>query len=279
MSKASDPYAQPEWYDLLHAPGTMRDAAALLRVARRFVGADAASGAWLECGCGTGRYGFALQNRGVASFVGVDLHPAMVAYARRRAREERGGRAGRRVRFVLGDMRTLRGLAAGGGRSAGLDAAFCLDNSIRHLSSDAAMAEHLRAVRRVLSRTGVYIVGLGLRPEGGDSPSEHISLARRRGVTVHSVANFLPPEESATGRAARMERCFIHTTVSARGASHEHLSRYGLRTWTPEQWKRAVRAGGMREIGVVDDRARDLGEGRTGYAYRVLANAVSTHHR
>ena len=271
-----DPYGWPEFYDILHTPGTLAEALALLRVARRFVRRndgqmkrgqrEKRGGAWLECGCGTGRYGLALLKRGLSQYVGVDLHPAMTAFARGRLRQEGLVRRGR---IVLGDMRTLRGVREVMPRG-GFHAAFCLDNSIRHLPSDRAMVEHLRSVGRVLRPGGVYIVGIGLRPEGGDSPSEHIAFARKRGVTVHSTANFLPPGADVHGRAARVEKCFVYTTATTRGGVLEWSSRYELRTWTVEQWSDAVRAGGMEEVAVVDGHARDLDAGRTAYAFRVL---------
>lgn len=270
----NDPYSWPEWYDVLHAPGTVREAAALIRVARAFVGERAVRGSWLECGCGTARYGRALLSKGVARYVGVDLHPAMVAAARERVR---AAGFGRMARIIDGDMRDLRNVRATG-RSA-FDVAFCLDNSVRHLLSDRAMVDHLRSVLEALRTGGVYIVGIGLRPEGGDAPSEHVAKAKGRGVTVHAVANYLPPEATARGRDARLEKCFVHTTVESKKNVQEQFARYALRTWTPEQWGRIVRASGMEEICVVDERARDLGASRTGYAYRVLRPRVRAHAR
>lgn len=264
MTTRHGPYDDAVAYDLLHARGTAAEAAGLLRIARRVLGPRAALGTWLEPACGTGRLMIALASRGVRQVVGVDLDPGMVDLAR--VRIAAAGQS-RRVRVLHGDMRTLDRLVGG----ARFDGAFCTDNSIRHLPTDTAMIDHLRAVARVLRSGGIYIVGIGLTPVGGGFAGEDVRSARRGRVCVHQVLDFLPPPDGAAGRSARMESVIGRVEVRTGADVRERLVSYGLRTYTLDQWHGVVRRAGMNEVAVMDLHARPLGHDRTGYAMRLLA--------
>jgi SAM-dependent methyltransferase len=247
-----DPYAEPALYDALHARGTAAEARALVRLAAAF--APRARGVWLEPACGTGRLLVALAGMGERA-VGVEIDPGMAAFAAARLRRRE---LSRRARVVVGDMRDVS-VAVGTGR---VRAAFCLDNSVRHLRSDAAMVEHLRSVRAALAPGGVYLVGVSLLPEGGGFPSEHVAEGRLGRTAVRQVVEFTPPEPGS-----RVEWALSAVSVGERVLT----ARYPLRTYTPGQWAGVVRRSGLREVAVVGMDGRGLGAGRTAYAVRVLA--------
>ena len=237
-SRTADFYADPLVYDVLHAPGTRDDVSALLRIVRHFVRGRAPL-RLLEPACGSGRFVVELAARGHHAS-GFDLSPRMVAYAKARAKE-RG--LGPRARFFAADMRTF----AHGRRQAPFDVAFNLINSIRHLSSDAAMVDHLRQVRSALRPGGVYLVGLSLSAYGLESETEDVWRGRRGPLEVTQVVQYLPPP----GRAgsARNERVVSHMTVTRRGHAPVHVdSTYRLRGYDLVQWRRVAARAGMPVI-------------------------------
>lgn len=253
-------YARAEVYDALHAPTAGAAARQVLAIAKR-VGAPL-DGVWYEPACGSGRVLIALAGlKGMerARLRGVDLEPAMVRMGRRRVREEG---LGGRVRVALGDM-SVHEPAAMKGK---VGVALCLDNSVRHLGSDAAMVRHLTCVRRMLAPGGVYLVGVGLMGEFGEFASEDVVRARVNREVWSQVFSFVPPEVGVRGAEGRRERVYVHLSAG----EIEESSAYVLRTYTLEQWGAVVRKAGMVEAGVRDERGRELGLDRVGYGVRVL---------
>lgn len=250
-------------YDALHAPTASAMARQVVAIAKR-VGAPM-GGVWYEPACGSGRVLIALagmKRMDDAELRGVDLEPAMVRLARRRMRDEG---LGGRVRVALGDMSEY-GPAALTGK---VGVAFCLDNSVRHLGSDAAMVQHLKSVRRMLAPGGVYLVGVGLMGEFGEFASEDVVRVRVKREVWSQVFSFVPPEVGVRGAEGRRERVYVHLSAG----EIEESSTYGLRTYTLEQWGAVVRKAGMVEVGVRDERGRELGLERVGYGVRVLRGA------
>jgi SAM-dependent methyltransferase len=113
--------------------------------------AEDAGGPVLELACGTGRLLLPLAEAGHA-LTGVDISPAMLAVARRRA--EAAGLGGR-IALVEDDMRTLDRLG-----EARFRLAFCAINSFLHLPDAAAQLAALRAVHRRLEPGGRLILDL-----------------------------------------------------------------------------------------------------------------------
>ncbi len=264
VSRTADFYADPLVYDVLHAPGTRDDVAALLRIARRFVpGREPLR--LLEPACGSGRFVIDLAARG-HECTGFDLSSDMIRYANARARE-RG--LGRLARFFVADMRTF----VAGRRMRPFDVAFILINSIRHLPSDAAMVDHLRQVRSALRPGGVYLVGLSLCAYGLESETEDVWRGSRGGVSVSQVVQYLPPPGDR-GRA-RNERVVSHMTVTRRGCPPMHLdSTYVLRGYDLAQWRAVTARAGMRIIGcVASDGRRECEPAEPGYFVFALSAA------
>lgn len=260
----SDPYATPELYDIVNTPGTRAQAAGVLRVLSAFSREPIGKGPILEPASGTGRLQRALAARGIVS-VGVELHPKMARFARGRARALGYGSL---ARTLVGDMTRLHELALG---DAPFTGAFCTDNTVRHLPTDALLVKHIRSVFCVLGPGAVYVVGIGLHPEEGDFPIDYSYQGRRDGVSVRQRIDFLPPGPGAKGTAARREECYSHTSVKQRGCPpRDVFSAYTLRTYTHAQWLKLLKRANVRELAVVDEQARRLKPTRTAYALRVL---------
>ena len=112
--------------------------------------AQDAGGTALELGCGTGRVLVPLAATG-CRVTGVDSSPALLALARRKG-EQAGVTA--RLRLVEGDLRSFS-LA-----EEGFDFAFCVSNTLMHLTTQADQLAVLRAAHRHLRPGGRLLVDL-----------------------------------------------------------------------------------------------------------------------
>ena len=232
-------YRDPLVYDVLSTPGTAREVDGLERIVRLWVRSRGARRDWLEPGCGTGRYLRILARRGFR-VTGFDHSIAMIEYAQRRAAA---------ARLFAGDFGTF---ASRCGRLR-YDFAFNLFNSIRHLESDAAMLAHFAGMARVLRPGGIYAVGLSFTDYGHEPMDEDIWEARRGGLHVRQVVQYLPPGTwpAATRRTRRFERVVSHVTVE-RGAVVSHFdSTYDLRTYNALEWRRLVARSALGAIATV----------------------------
>ena len=283
-------YSQPEAYDIINSPGTSAEVDGLERIAARFVlgGPRADAGGrlatrrlkWMEPCSGSGRYlrliAARMKRAGVKSgkrsagatarLVGVDFDPGMVGYST--ARLERRGLAGL-VSVVQGDIRRLNARMVG---VAPVDMAFCLHNSVRHLHTEADLLSHLRSVRRVLSKRGVYAVGLELTPPEQMFMSEAVFTGRRGSLHVREVFSYLPPDDARAEMPLETVHIYLELEKRTRAAvdRREIGSTYRLRCWSVEAWERLVRRAGMESVSTVDSAGRDMPAGYNRYAIRVL---------
>ena len=271
-------------YDILHTPGTAEEVDGLERIALRYVRTKGRGRnkknphpsrlktndppspprgeggmVWLEPACGTGRFLRVVAGRGTP-IVGIDLNPAMVAYAR-----------GRIERLGLGSLASVRlaDITDFRLRAGSVDFAFNLINTVRHLPSDAAVLSHFACVRRTLRAGGVYAVGLNWSDPGLDVACEDVWEARRGRVQVTQVVQFIPPT-----RGSRRERAVNHLIVT-RPSGEEHVDApYTLRTYTRPQWDRLVARSGFEPVAIVDEYGDEHRPGPTGYGIHVLRRAM-----
>jgi SAM-dependent methyltransferase len=121
--------------------------------------AKQARGPVLELGCGTGRISLPLARDGVP-LVGIDRSSGMLAHARRRAAalaQKRGGRSGRRLPLVRGDIREL---PFGAGEFQMVLAPYGI---LQSLLRDRDLRSTLASVARVLAPGGLF--GIDLVPD------------------------------------------------------------------------------------------------------------------
>jgi SAM-dependent methyltransferase len=261
-------YSHPRIYDLLHTPGTAEEVDGLELLAGKYATVTRRGPgirSWLEPACGTGRYLRVLARRAArrkkrVRLVGVDLNEPMLEFARERIRG---------ATFVRADMRSLAARALGGA----FDGAFVLQNSIRHLQTDADVVKHLAAVRSCLSAGGVYLVGTALEPASDYGESDDHYEARRGTLVVRDDVQYvpLPPETSADADGHEQ----VYSYVSARrGRSRtpvaEIVSSYRLWCCSPPRWARLVAKAGLEQVAACELDGTDLGLDHRGYAVRVL---------
>jgi SAM-dependent methyltransferase len=251
----TDFYSIPDLYDVLHAPGTAEEVDVLRAIQRRAVG-RVRTPRWLEPASGTGRYLLEAARQGVAC-VGFDMSAPMVKYARARAARRS---AARRPRFYLADMRDFDE----GRRLGAFDFAFNPINTIRHLGSDAAMRQHLRAMARVMHPHGVYAVGISLCAYGAESPTEDVWHGERGALRVVQVVQYMPPA-GGRGEASRTERVFSHLTVTRRGEERHVDSSYALRGYDLSQWTALTARAGWTIDGATDSHGEPATPREPGY--------------
>lgn len=265
----TDFYSIPDLYDILHTPGTASEARGIARVARRFCRSAAATPTYLEPACGSGRLLRHFARRGCRT-VGFDIEPAMVAYAKARARELPAGQRPTIFEAGMEDFDAARPRLR-------VDVAFNIINTIRHLPTDAALQRHLGAIARVLKPGGIYIVGIGLAAYGLEPPTEDIWTGARQGIRVTQVVQY-EPATGPKGNAARAERVVSHLTVRrGRGRAakeqpkEEHIdSAYSLRSYNLAQWREAIAASPLVELGTAAGTGEPATPAEPGYYLFVL---------
>lgn len=275
----TDPGLQPSLYedalvyDILHGPGTADELAALEAIAERVVGrAAVARGAcWMEPACGTARLlRLFMRRKAGRRVIGFDRSEALLAYAR-----ERLGRLGlsARGRFFAADMESFAdGLVAEFSRPI---VAINTINTIRHLSTDAAVRAHLAEVARTLARGGVYLVGVSTCPYDWDQPAEDVWRGSRGKTSITQIAQYEPPELVTDGDHAGIyvERVVSHLVITrdVRGqhAERHETSGYALRVYTLADWHAVIESSTMQIAGVFD--AEGEPDEPAEYGYRIYA--------
>ena len=237
-----DWYLHPAWYDVLHSPGTAGEVGGLEQIARRYLRPKSRGPLTiLEPACGTGRYLRVFAARG-HRVVGIDSTPEMVEYAQARL-----ARFGDRARVICADMTDFR-MPTVRGKRWKADFAFNPINSIRHLTTDAQMVAHLRAVRASLRVGGIYAVGLSMCQYGAEFPSEDVWRGARGSLSVTQVVQYLP-----SPKGSRREQ--VHSLLIAVTPKREaHLNTsYPLRAYSCPQWIAAIGKAGLAVAEVADE--------------------------
>lgn len=263
-SSRSGLYDDPAIYDILHAPGTADEVDGLEAIERRFVpdALTARARLWLEPACGTGRYLREAARRGIDT-AGFDLSPGMIDYAV--AHAPKPGPGVGKSAYALADM-TEFAKAIGRAR---VSFAFNPINTVRHLTSDAAMLAHFDQIARVLAPGGVYVVGLSLTAYGCESPSEDVWVGARGRVRVTQVVQFIPPRWERNP-STRSEQVVCHLAIERPGGVEHRDSVYRLRTYSLAQWESLVGRSALRIVESIDEVGERYPAGDGGYHLFVL---------
>lgn len=99
----------------------------------------------LDIACGTGRHAIGLKKRGY-EVVGVDLGPAMIEYAAKRA-----GESGLDIPFYVQDMRDIR-------LKKKFDAAIIMYTSFAYLASNDDVLKALKSIRGRIRKGGLLVI-------------------------------------------------------------------------------------------------------------------------
>ncbi|MEM6748992.1 MAG: class I SAM-dependent methyltransferase [Planctomycetota bacterium] len=230
-----DWYAEPLYYDIVFDSDTPKEADFLEAVAAKW--ARSPGKRCLEPACGTGRLVAELAARGWDA-TGFDLEPAMVQFARRRAKEK-GVRKG--CRIEPGDMTKFKlpGPKPEGARgAAGYDLAFCLVSTSRLLPSDEAMIDHLRCTAKHLAPGGVYVLGLHITDYTDLDGGYERWVAKRGDLRVSCIIESDPCDRKARTEAVRCRIRAVHGDAEPKLLE----SRWTFRTYGITQLRRVVKA-------------------------------------
>lgn len=254
MESGGGLYQAPLYYDVVNTPGTAPETAALIRLARRFAARSGPGSIWLEPACGTGRYLRHLQRRG-RRVRGYDAQPAMLEFAAARLDND----AGLATAAFTTPAEKLRDFGHA-------DVAFCPVNSLRHLHTDRDVIAHFEQIAALLADGGVYIVGLDLHV-AERQPDEDVWHARRGGLAITQVVQYLPPDPGS-----RREHVVVEL-LATRPRGQEHLSfAYDLRTYTERQWTALLARSPLRRLATANANGRPVnGAARLPYQLEVLA--------
>lgn len=167
---------------------------------------------------------------------GSDLHPGMVAEARRRLK-------GRDAEVRPGDMRELAF------RSGPFDLVVNLSSSVGHLRTDRDVVAHLHSVARHTRTGGIYLLGVTVF-EPSDPDDELWVLYESEPTPLPSGGTAAVRYESLY-RAPRRRRERIRVVVLASGVSGlppAFTEEYTLRTFSARAVRRVVGACGAFEL-------------------------------
>jgi SAM-dependent methyltransferase len=251
-----DLYDHPRWYDILFARGSAATVRGLRRVARDWT-SPSRHPAWLEPACGTGRLLVPAARLGL-NVTGYDRSPPMVAYTR-----ERLAPFGRKARALEADMTDAHRVLG----AARFDLAFTLDNSLRHLPNDAAVAAHLASTARVLKPGGAYVVGLSFHDPLRSCASEDIWTGTRGRTRVTQMVQFEPPPP---GSRRRHETVIEHVTVSDAREEGHHDATWKLLLIDRKRWERLVAASPFAWAATLDAQGGPIEPGVFDYQWLVL---------
>jgi SAM-dependent methyltransferase len=182
----------------------------------------------LEPGCGSGRMLAPLTRRGVDA-IGIDLSPAMVALAERRA-------PGRAFVADMTDFDLARTFAG----------AICPINTLAHLSPDE-LSQHLDALARHLVPEAAYLVQLALfdrPPEGTASNWE----ATRGDVALRVTWSL---EELDLERGVGRDRSRIEV-LSGPDAGRVVEETHRMTAYTAERWAARIGASPFQQVAQYD---------------------------
>jgi SAM-dependent methyltransferase len=220
--RQADWYEFPRYYDILLAPDSEREGDFLEAVLARH-GASRGR-AVLEPACGSGRMLVELARRGFR-VAGLDLSPAMVAFARERLAEER--LSGRVVRAAMQDFALPQRF----------DLAHCLLNTFKHLLDERSAAAALRCVARSLAPGGIFVLGMHLTDYDWRARQRERWVARRGATRVICNLQTWPAD-----RRARRERVRSRLRIEERGQLELLETTWDFRTYDSDQLARLLRA-------------------------------------
>lgn len=220
--RQADWYESPRFYDILLDPDSEREADFLEAVLERHGRPGARS--VLEPACGSGRMLAELARRGYR-VTGIDLSPAMVAYARQRMASE--GLRGRVVHAAMQDFAFPQRF----------DLAHCLLNTFRHLLEEATAVAALECIARSLAPGGLFVLGLHLSDYAWRARQRERWVGRRGATRVTCNLQSWPPD-----RSKRRERVRSRLSIEERGRVERLETSWEFRTYDAGQLARLLRA-------------------------------------
>ncbi len=166
-----DLYDFPQYYDLLFGSDWKAEFDFLLACFKRYAKCDVQR--IFEPACGTGRLLIKLAKQGYA-VSGNDLNEKAVAFCNKRFEK-----AGIAQTVTVGDMADFR-------LKRKVHAGFNMINTFRHLPTEEQAGSHLQCMAQVLTKGGLYLLGIHLTPTVGERMESEAWTARRGNLQVNS---------------------------------------------------------------------------------------------
>ncbi len=221
-----DWYETPKYYDIVFDTDTEREASFLDEVyaehaspprrRRRRV---------LEPACGSGRLLAEMKDRGWR-IEGFDISEGMIAAARRRCP---------RARLSIQSMEEFR-------VPEGVDLAFNLVSSFKHVLTERGARSHLSCIARALRPGGLYVLGIHESEYAWEGRKRERWVAERDGVHVICNIQVWPPN-----RRTRLEKVRSRLVVTENGERHAYESGWDFRTYDATQIRRLLRSAKQLE--------------------------------
>jgi SAM-dependent methyltransferase len=220
--RQADWYEFPRFYDILLEPDSAREGDFLEAVHERH--GRSRGREVLEPACGSGRLLVELARRGWR-VTGIDLSPAMVAFARERLARER--LHGRLVEAPMQDFALPQRF----------DLAHCLINTFKHLLDERSAVASLRCVARALQPGGIFVLGMHLSDYDWRSRQRERWVGRRAATKVTCNLQSWP-----ANRRTRLERVRSRLVIEERGTTDRLETSWDFRTYDSAQLARLLRA-------------------------------------
>lgn len=233
MEKRTDWYAHPEYYEAIFDADTDREVAFLQALNARF---GTGGKRWHEPACGSGRLLEAVAKQGLEVW-GADLSLPMLAHARKRLSPS----LKRRVHLSEGAMESFAPPELLGT----VDLAYSLVSTFRYLTTEAAALGHLRCVRAMLAKGGIYVLGFHLTDYTREVPERErwVATLKAHGQKERVVCN---TQEGVPDRAARLSAMRNRLRVTGPGKDWLIETHWNFRTYDARQASRLFSQAGLR---------------------------------
>lgn len=240
--QVADWYDYPQYFDMIFRDETADEVSFFKDAMERYC---LTSGKRVyEPGCGSGRLVVGMAAEGY-DVVGLDMNRPSLRYLRQKLR-----RRGLSATLVQGDMTTYV-------TEPRADAAFCTFNTFRHLMTEQAALDHLRAVAASLHPGGIYILGFHIIP----LDAEEFCIERWKAAHAQTRVS-MTLRVLDHNREERWEQVRISLTATGPQKTLRCRTDFPMRLYTVEQAESLLRKAREFEIAGVHDFSYDIDESR-----------------
>ena len=210
-----DWYDFPQHYDFIFDTETQLEADFIEGVIDKYL--DGKAKKLLEPGCGTGRLVRELAGRGYG-VTGFDSNTSMLNYALQRTK-----RYSENVELSSGYLENFESKTE-------YDAAYCLIDTFRYLTTEKAACSHLRCVGNALRSGGIYILGFHLTNYEYRKCERERSIRKNKSLSIVCNLHSWPPN-----RKQRLQKFRSRMKVETTKNIKKYETTWMFRTYGPKQ--------------------------------------------
>ncbi|MFT5292002.1 MAG: SAM-dependent methyltransferase [Planctomycetota bacterium] len=223
-----DWYASPHYYDIVFDDETELEVNFLEAIFARHATLEGRSlQRVLEPACGSGRLMLEFARRGWKT-TGFDLSEDMLAYARKRFKEEKLTTRGLKKRLFAARLEDFP-------VSETYELAHCLVSTFKYVQTEEGARSHLERVAKSLLPGGLYVLGLHLTEYANDRPERERWVGTRDGTRVVCNIQGWPAD-----KRARTERIRSRLAIEEQGRKHRMETNWTFRTYDARQLRRLI---------------------------------------